>query len=114
MAHAFALASAEDIAPRDLAPAAVGMSGLLAEMIPRRADQPAAGRFPGERPTMASAATTLAHLIDSSAAHGLDVGALTSAKRAADRAVAAGHGSDGLARFATVLHTEASGAAEAG
>ncbi|MDX3240818.1 NAD(P)-dependent oxidoreductase [Streptomyces sp. ME18-1-4] len=108
MAHAFALASAEGVAPRDLAPAAVGMSGLLAEMIPRWADQLEAGRFPGERSTIASAATTLAHLIDSAAAHGLDVGALTAAKRAADRAVAAGHGADGLARFATVLRTQGS------
>ncbi|MEU3780837.1 hypothetical protein [Streptomyces sp900129855] len=68
------------------------MSGQPAETIPRRADRLEAGRFPGGRSAIASATTTLAHLIDSAAGHGLDVGALTAAKRAADGAVAAGHG----------------------
>ncbi|MET7346520.1 hypothetical protein [Streptomyces mirabilis] len=43
--------------------------------------------------------------IDAATAHGLEVGALTAAKGAADRAVAAGHGPDGLPRLATVLRT---------
>ena len=98
-AHAFALASAEGIAPGDLAPFAVGISALLSEMIPRWAEQVRTGRFPGERSTVASAAATLTRLVEAASAHGLDTGALAAAKRAADRAVAAGYGQDGLARL---------------
>jgi len=105
VAHSFALAAAEGIAPDDLAPFAIGISGLLSEMIPGFASQLRTGHYPGERSTIASAATTIAHLIDAAGVHGLDVGALTAAKGAADRAVAAGHGPDGLPRLATVLHT---------
>jgi 3-hydroxyisobutyrate dehydrogenase-like beta-hydroxyacid dehydrogenase len=105
VAHSFALAAAEGIAPDDLAPFAIGISGLLSEMIPRFAGQLRTGDYPGERSTIASAATTIAHLIDAAGAHGLEVGALTAAKGAADRAVAAGHGPDGLPRLATVLRT---------
>ncbi|MEN1886282.1 hypothetical protein [Streptomyces mirabilis] len=105
VAHSFALASAEGIAPDDLAPFAIGISGLLSEMIPRFAGQLRTGDYPGERSTIASAATTIAHLIDAAIAHGLEVGALTAAKGAADRAVAAGHGPDGLPRLATVLRS---------
>lgn len=94
VAHSFALA-----------PFAIGISGLLSEMIPRFADQLRTGDYPGERSTIASAATTITHLIDAATAHGLKVGALTAAKGAADRAVAAGHGPDGLPRLATVLRT---------
>ena len=110
VAHAFALASAEGIAPGDLAPFAAGIGGLLPEMVTRFAGQLGAGHFPGERSTVASAATTIGHLITAATAHGLDVGALTAAKTAADRAVAAGFGRDGLARMATVLGGEGAGA----
>ncbi|MGW1160846.1 imine reductase family protein [Streptomyces sp. NPDC002513] len=102
-AHAFALASAEGIAPGDLAPLAVGISGLLTEMLPRWAEQLRTGRFPGERSTIASAATTLTRLVEASAAHGLNVGALTAARRAAERAVVDGHGQDGLARLVAAI-----------
>jgi 3-hydroxyisobutyrate dehydrogenase-like beta-hydroxyacid dehydrogenase len=98
-AHAFALASAEGIAPGDLAPFAVGIGGLLTEMIPRWAEQLRTGSFPGERSTVASAAATLTRLVEAASAHGLDTGALAAAKRTADRAVAAGYGQDGLARL---------------
>ncbi|MFF4397833.1 NAD(P)-dependent oxidoreductase [Streptomyces sp. NPDC001480] len=106
LAHAFALAGAEGIAPGELAPYAAGIGGLLTEMAPRWAEQLAAGRFPGERSTVASAATALSHLVGTAAGHGLDLGALASAKRAADRLVTAGHGDDGLARLATVQHAD--------
>ncbi|POX51765.1 hypothetical protein C3488_10735 [Streptomyces sp. Ru72] len=98
-AHAFALASAESIAPGDLAPFAVGISAVLSEMIPRWAERLRTGRFPGGRSTVASAAATLTRLVQAASAHGLDTGALAAAKRTADRAVAAGHGRDGLARL---------------
>ncbi|MER6981565.1 NAD(P)-dependent oxidoreductase, partial [Streptomyces carpinensis] len=103
LAHAFALASAEGIAPGQLAPFAAGIGGLLPEMAGRWADQLAEGRFSGERSTVDSAATTLTHLIAAARSHDLDTAALSAAKRAADRVVAAGHGADGLARLTTAL-----------
>lgn len=52
---------------------------------------------------MASAAATLTRLVEAAAGHGLDVGALKAAKRAADRVVADGHGEQGLARLVAAV-----------
>ncbi|MEV0180841.1 NAD(P)-binding domain-containing protein [Streptomyces sp. NPDC050625] len=106
VAHAFALGSAEGVAPRDLAPFAAGIGGLLPELVTRFAGQLEAGDFPGERSTIGAAATTLGHLVEAAADRGLDTGALSAAKRAADRAVAAGHEAEGLARLATFLKSD--------
>ncbi|MFI1092833.1 NAD(P)-dependent oxidoreductase [Streptomyces sp. NPDC020917] len=102
--HAFALASAEGIAPERFAAFATGIGGLLPEMITRFAEQIQAGRFPGERSTIASAASGIRHVVNTATSHGIDVGMLTAARRTLDRAVADGHGPEGLARLTTVLH----------
>ncbi|MGV9243499.1 imine reductase family protein [Streptomyces sp. NPDC003710] len=81
---------------------------------PRRASPRGAGTVRGRdqrpvvrggpgAPTVASAAATLTRLVGAAEAHGLDTGALAAAKRAADRAVADGHGPDGLARLVTAV-----------
>jgi 3-hydroxyisobutyrate dehydrogenase-like beta-hydroxyacid dehydrogenase len=101
--HAFALASAEGIAPQRFAAFATGIGGLLPEMITRFGEQLAAGRFPGDRSTIASAAAGIGHVVNAAAGHGIDTGMLTAARRTIDRAVAQGHGADGLARLAEVL-----------
>lgn len=103
LVHAFALAAAEDIAPGDLAPYAAGMGALLPEMAARFAAQLRAGVFPGDRSTLASAASALAHILAEAESHGLDTGILAAAKSVTDRAVAQGHGAEGLARLATLL-----------
>ncbi|MFC7327910.1 NAD(P)-dependent oxidoreductase [Marinactinospora rubrisoli] len=110
--HAFALASAEGIEPEKFAPFATGIGALLPEMITRQARQIQTGEFPGERSTIASASAGITHIINAATGHGIDVGALTAAKDAIDRAIAAGHGSDGLARLATVLRDGGLPAAE--
>lgn len=103
--HAFALASAEGIAPQKFAAFATGIGGLLPEMITRFAEQITAGNYPGDRSTIASAAAGITHIINTSETHGIDVGVLTAAKTVADRAVADGNGPEGLARLTTTLHT---------
>jgi 3-hydroxyisobutyrate dehydrogenase-like beta-hydroxyacid dehydrogenase len=102
--HAFALASAEGIEPEPFAAFATGIGGLLPEMITRFARQIQSGHYPGDRSTIASAASGIAHVISTATSHGIDVGMLTAAKSIVDQAVADGYGPEGLARLTTVLH----------
>ncbi|MFI9639495.1 NAD(P)-dependent oxidoreductase [Micromonospora sp. NPDC051925] len=103
LTHAFALASAEGIAPRAFAGYAAGIAAMLGEMATRFADQLAEDRFPGDRSTIASAGSGLTHVIETADAHGLDSGVLRAARSVIDGAVTAGHGEDGLARLARFL-----------
>jgi 3-hydroxyisobutyrate dehydrogenase-like beta-hydroxyacid dehydrogenase len=102
--HAFALASAEGIEPERFATFATGIGGLLPEMIKRFAQQIQTGRYPGDRSTIASAASGITHIINTATSHGIDVGMLTAAKSIIDHAVTDGYGPEGLARLTTVLH----------
>ncbi|WP_316768522.1 NAD(P)-dependent oxidoreductase [Streptomyces sasae] len=105
--HAFALASAEGIEPERFAAFAAGIGGFLPEMITRFAEQIRTGHYPGDRSTIASAASGITHIISTAAGHGIDVGMLTAAKTTIDQAVADGYGPQGLARLTTVLHAPA-------
>ncbi|MGV9428303.1 NAD(P)-dependent oxidoreductase [Streptomyces sp. NPDC003656] len=107
--HAFALASAEGIEPERFAAFATGIGGLLPEMITRFAQQLRVGHFPGDRSTITSAASGIAHVISTATSHGIDTGVLAAAKSVVDRAVADGYGPEGLARLATVLRTVGGG-----
>lgn len=98
--HGFALAGAEGIAPSDFAAFAVGIGALLPEMTTRTGALLEAGQFPGDRSTIASAASGIAHVIAAARARGLDTGMLDAARVVIDRAVAEGHGADGLPRLA--------------
>ncbi|MEU1417431.1 NAD(P)-binding domain-containing protein [Streptomyces sp. NPDC005731] len=102
--HAFALASAEGIEPERFGALATGIGGLLPEMITRFARQIQTGHYPGDRSTIASAASGITHIISTATRHGIDVGVLTAAKSIIDRAIADGYGPQGLARLTTVLH----------
>jgi 3-hydroxyisobutyrate dehydrogenase-like beta-hydroxyacid dehydrogenase len=102
--HAFALASAEGIEPERFATFATGIGGLLPEMIKRFAQQIQTGRYPGDRSTIASAASGITHIINTATSHGIDVGMLTAAKSIIDHAVTDGYGPEGLARLTTILH----------
>ncbi|NUS12092.1 MAG: NAD(P)-dependent oxidoreductase [Streptomyces sp.] len=104
IAHAFALAGAEGIEPEHFAAYATGISGLLPPLVTRFAEQIRAGEYPGDRSTIASAAAGITHVVNAAAGHGIDTGMLRAAKRTIDRAVAAGHARDGLARLSAVLH----------
>ncbi|MFY1680547.1 NAD(P)-dependent oxidoreductase [Micromonospora sp. WMMD730] len=103
LTHAFALASAEGIAPRSFARYAAGIAPMLADMTARFADQLTEDRFPGDRSTVASAGAGLGHVIATTDAHGIDSGVLRAARSVVEQAIAAGHGDDGLARLARSL-----------
>ncbi|WP_245716435.1 NAD(P)-dependent oxidoreductase [Micromonospora humi] len=110
LAHAFALATAEGIEPAAFARFAKGIGGLLPGLADRFAEQLAAGRFPADVSSVASAASALSHVGAAAAAHGIDTTPLEAVRRIVGRAVAAGHGGDSYARLARFL-TEADDAA---
>lgn len=101
--HSFALAVAEGIAPSEFAAFAAGIAALLPEMGTRFAAHLETGEFPGTRSTITSAASSIRHVTAAAHAHGLDTAMLDAAHAALDRAIAQGHGADGLGRLATVF-----------
>ncbi|MFF3440281.1 NAD(P)-dependent oxidoreductase [Streptosporangium sp. NPDC002721] len=103
LAHAFALAAAEDIAPRDLAPLAKGIGALLPEIIDEFAENLDGGAHPGDESTILSAVAGMEHIIHAARTRGIDTGVLSAAQAVARRAVEAGQGGDGFSRLAEVL-----------
>lgn len=103
LVHGLALARAEGISGADLAPYAQSIFSLLPEMTTRFARRLDDGDHPGERSTIASAAAGLEHVIGTARTHRMDTGVLAASRAVVQRAVAAGHGDDGLSRLAAVL-----------
>ncbi|MGW5381361.1 NAD(P)-dependent oxidoreductase [Nocardia sp. NPDC003963] len=98
-----ALAGAEGIAGSELVPFVPAVVALLPEMTAHTAAQVEAGRYPADDTSIASAHgafTTLRELI---AQHGIDTGILDASGDVMRRALAAGHGADGLARLVPML-----------
>jgi hypothetical protein len=102
-AHALALAKAEGIAAQELLPYARGISDLLPDIMGEFARNADKGHYPGEQSTTVSAAAGMAHIIDAARARGIDASVLSAARAVAQRAIDAGHGTDGFARLADVL-----------
>jgi 3-hydroxyisobutyrate dehydrogenase-like beta-hydroxyacid dehydrogenase len=103
MAHAFAMATAEGIAPTAFAGFAKGIGSLLPTMIDGFASQLVEGRFPGATSSIASAASAITHVSEAADARGIDTGPLRALQVVMDRAIAAGHGGDGYARLAQII-----------
>jgi 3-hydroxyisobutyrate dehydrogenase-like beta-hydroxyacid dehydrogenase len=97
--HGLALAHAEGIAGRDLAPYTAAIAGMLASMAAGFAAQVEAEEFPGDRSTLASAASALTHIRGTTRDHGLDTGLLDASRVVLQRALDAGFGDDGLGRL---------------
>ncbi|GAA4225209.1 3-hydroxyisobutyrate dehydrogenase-like beta-hydroxyacid dehydrogenase [Streptosporangium album] len=107
VAHAFALASAENIAATDLAPFAKGIGALLPGIIDAFAQNIDDKDHPGDASTILSAVAGMEHIIHASQAAGIDTGVLSAATAVARRAIDAGHGTDGFSRLTEVLRTPA-------
>jgi 3-hydroxyisobutyrate dehydrogenase-like beta-hydroxyacid dehydrogenase len=103
MVHAFALARAENISGAELAPLAKGIGQLLPSVIDDHAARLDAGRFDGDLSTIASAASALAHIVETAETDGVDAGVQRAALALFRRAVDAGQGGDGIARLAQHL-----------
>ncbi|MET9954018.1 NAD(P)-binding domain-containing protein [Streptomyces sp. NPDC006339] len=102
-AHALALAGAEGVSPRELAPLAQGIGAILPPLFQELAEDVESGTFSGEGNPLTSAVSTMTHVVHASEAHGIDAGVMRAAEAIARRTVALGHGTDGFSRIAEVL-----------
>ncbi|SFH72956.1 NAD(P)-dependent oxidoreductase [Amycolatopsis regifaucium] len=100
--HMFALAKAENIDATDIAGHAKAMLGFFPDMIDFLADQVGSGHYPGDAGTLTSTAATMDHILDAIRTQGLDNGVLSAARAQVQRAIDAGHGSDGFGRLAAL------------
>jgi len=105
--HALAIADAEGVPGADLVPYVQAIAAMVPEMTGRFAGQLTAGEYPGERSTVASAASGVQHLAATVGEHELDGTLLAAATTFLRSAVDAGHGADGLARLADHLRRPA-------
>lgn len=102
-AHALAVARAEGITARELAPFAQGIGAILAPAFGENAAEVDGGSFSGEGNPITSAASSMAHIIEASEAHGIDAGVMRAAEGLARRTIGLGHGTDGFLRITELL-----------
>lgn len=89
-AHALAVAGAEGISARELAPFAQGIGAILPPIFAETADEVDSGRFSGADNPITSAASSMAHIVHASEAHGIDAGVMRAAEGLARRAIGRG------------------------
>ncbi|GAB2618371.1 NAD(P)-binding domain-containing protein [Streptomyces capparidis] len=100
--HMFALAGRENIDPADIAGHAKAMLGFFPDLIDQVAGQVAAGHFPGDMARITSVAAVMDHILAAVRAKDLDNGVLSAARAEVQRAIDAGHGSEGFGRLAAL------------
>ncbi|MFE2043659.1 NAD(P)-dependent oxidoreductase [Streptomyces sp. NPDC059477] len=102
-AHALAVARAEGITARELAPFAQGIGAILPPLFDRMATDVDDGSYSGETNPITSAVSSLAHIIHTSESHGIDASVLRATEGLARRVIALGHGEDGFLRVTDLL-----------
>ncbi|MFE9201981.1 NAD(P)-dependent oxidoreductase [Micromonospora sp. NPDC007230] len=102
-AHALAVAKAEGVTARELAPFAKGIGAIIPPIFEQFAEDVANGTYSGEGNPITSAASSMAHIVHASEAHGIDAGVMRAAEGMARRTIGLGHGTDGFSRIAEVL-----------
>lgn len=107
LVHSLSLAAESGLSLPTFARLAAGIGGVLPEMVTRFAEQLSTREFPGHRSVIRSAEVSVRHARELSSRYSLDTGALDSLARSIDRALAEGHGDDGLARLATYMRSTA-------
>ncbi|MFF3330236.1 NAD(P)-dependent oxidoreductase [Streptomyces sp. NPDC002888] len=101
--HALALARAEGITARDLAPFAQGIGAILPPLFAEWADDVDSGSFSGEGNPITSTVSSMAHIVEASESHGIEAGVMRAAEGQARRVIARGHGTDGYTRVTELL-----------
>ncbi|MFJ3723886.1 NAD(P)-dependent oxidoreductase [Streptomyces sp. NPDC090045] len=102
-AHALAVARAEGISARELAPFAQGIGAILPGIFAETAEDVDSGGYSGEGNPITSAVSSMAHIVAASEAHGIDASVLRAAEGQARRAIGLGHGTDGFIRVTELL-----------
>ncbi|MGW4642197.1 NAD(P)-dependent oxidoreductase [Sphaerisporangium sp. NPDC004334] len=103
-AHALAVARAEGVTARELAPFAKGIGAILPPIFEQAAEEVDSGRFSGEGNPITSAVSSMAHIVHTSEAHGIDAGVMRAAEGLARRAIGRGHGADGFLRITEIMN----------
>ncbi|CAL9274760.1 NAD(P)-dependent oxidoreductase [Streptomyces rochei] len=101
--HALAVARAEGVTGTELAPFAQGIAAILPPLFTEFAADTDAGTYSGELNPITSAASTMAHVVHASEAHGIDASLMRVIEGQARRVIARGHGADGFTRVAEVI-----------
>ncbi|MFF0478289.1 NAD(P)-dependent oxidoreductase [Streptomyces sp. NPDC004284] len=101
--HALAVARAEGIPARELAPFAQGIGAILPPLFREWAEDVDGGSYSGEGNPLTSAVSTMTHVVHAAEAHGIDASVMRAAEALARRAVDRGHGADGFTRVTQVL-----------
>ncbi|MFE6594337.1 NAD(P)-binding domain-containing protein [Streptomyces sp. BB1-1-1] len=101
--HALAVARAEGVTGAELAPFAQGIAAILPPLFTEFAADTDAGSYSGELNPITSAASTMAHVVHASEAHGIDASVMRVIEGQARRVIALGHGTDGFTRVAEVI-----------
>ncbi|MFE1886237.1 NAD(P)-dependent oxidoreductase [Streptomyces diastatochromogenes] len=102
-AHAVAIARAEGVTARELAPFAQGIGAILPPLFAEFAEDADSGSYSGAINPITSAVSTMTHVVAVSEAHGIDAGVMRAAEGMARRGIGLGHGTDGFIRVAEVL-----------
>ncbi|MFH8800321.1 NAD(P)-dependent oxidoreductase [Streptomyces sp. NPDC017936] len=102
-AHAVAVARAEGITARELAPFAQGIATILPPLFEEFAGDSDDGTYSGELNPVTSAVSSMAHIVRTSEDHGIDASVMRTIEGQARRVVALGHGTDGFLRVAELL-----------
>ncbi|KMS69501.1 dehydrogenase [Streptomyces viridochromogenes] len=102
-AHALAIARAEGITARELLPHAQGIGAIMSPIFEAFAGDADDGTYSGELNPITSAASTMAHVIETSESHGIDAGVMRAAEGQVRRVIGLGHGTDGITRVTEVL-----------
>ena len=102
-AHALALAKAEGITARELAPFAKGIGAILPPIFEELAEGVDGGNYSDGSNPITSAASSMAHVIQASERHGIDASVMRAAEGLARRVIGMGHGTDGFIRVTELL-----------
>ncbi|MEV4803062.1 NAD(P)-binding domain-containing protein [Nonomuraea sp. NPDC049421] len=102
-AHALALAKAEGVTARELAPFAQGIAAILPPLIETGAEEADTGSFSGDVNPITSAASSMKHIVQASEERGIDASVMRAAEGLARRVIGLGHGEDGFLRITDLL-----------
>ncbi|GAA4615791.1 NAD(P)-binding domain-containing protein [Actinoallomurus liliacearum] len=103
-AHALAVARAEGVTAGELAPFAMGIGAFLPPLFEKFAHDVDSGGFSGEINPITSAASSIAHIVHTSEAHGIEAGVMRTVQDLARRVIDQGHGADGFIRITELLN----------
>lgn len=101
--HATALVGAAGVSAKEFLPYAQSVLAVVGVSIEGAAADVDAGTYPGHEDNLVMDTRALDHLVEASAARGIDTTVPDVLRRVARTAIAEGHGADGLSRVVEVL-----------